>query len=84
LTFERDGEYVLLRYRESASVPCYRHVIVETLILDRLPPLIDVKLRLEPTSDICVECIGVIETTLRVGPVASRAEISVNNLRITV
>jgi len=68
LSYVRINNYVLLIYREQASVPCYRHVITSTAILERYPPIINITLELERTSDICIECIGVIETILRVGP----------------
>ncbi len=84
LAFEREGENVILRYLESANVPCYRHVIDKSVILERWPPIIDITLKLESTSDVCVECIGTIETVLRVGPVPDGTEITVNGLSVTV
>jgi hypothetical protein len=84
LTFERDGEYVLLRYLESANVPCYQHILDETVIFEKWPPTIEITLKLETTSDVCVECIGTIETILQVGPVPDGTEIIVNGLRVVV
>ena len=84
LAFERGGQYVFLRYFESAGVPCYRHVIDKSFILERFPLIINLTLKLESTSDTCVECIGVIETLLRVGPVSEGTEIVVNGLRVIV
>lgn len=85
LSFEReDDDYIILKYLESANVPCNRHNIKESIILERWPPQIEITLELESTSDVCVECIGTIETTLRVGPVPSGTEIVVNGLRVVV
>lgn len=84
LTFTREGEYVLLRYLEATSVPCYRHVVVKSVVLERWPPIIDITLELESTSEVCVECVGIIETTLRVGLVPDGVEIVVNGLRVVM
>jgi len=93
LSYVRVDNYVILIYREQASVPCYRHVITSTAILERYPPIINITLELERTSDICVECIGVIETILRVGPLEGPGapntfpdgtDIVVNGLRVVL
>jgi hypothetical protein len=84
LSFEREGEYILLKYLESANVPCNRHIIDETVTLEKWPPIIEITLELESTSDVCIECIGTIETTLQVGPVPTGTEIVVNGLRVIV
>jgi hypothetical protein len=85
LTLEKESEgYVLLRYLEGANVPCYRHVIDKGDILEKWPPIIEITLKLESTSDVCVECIGIIETILRIGPVPDGTEIVVNDLRVVV
>jgi len=84
LSFERRGEYVLLTYAESAGVPCFRQIIEDVLILERYPPLVKITLRLQPTSDGCILCTGVVETVLEVGPVPTGTEIVVNGLRVQV
>lgn len=85
LTLEEGSEgYVLLRYLEPANIPCYRHVIDKSVILEKWPPIIEITLKLESTSDVCDQCIGIIETVLRVGPVPDGTEIVVNGLRIVV
>ena len=80
---EKDREgYVLLRYQEGANVPCYRHVIEKRVILEKWPPIIEITLKLESTSNVCIECIGIIETVLQIGPVPDGTEIVVNDLRV--
>jgi len=93
ISYVRADDYVLVIYREQASVPCYRHVITRSVVLERWPPIIDISLNLERTSDICVECLGVIESVLRVGPlqgsdgamtIPNGTDIVVNGLRVIV
>ncbi len=90
ISYIRVEDYVLVIYREQASVPCYRHVVAETKILERWPPIIDITLELERTSEICIEVIAVIESVLRVGPLdgpdamPDGTDIVVNGLRIVV
>ncbi len=85
LTLDKDADgYVLLQYLESANVPCYRHVILEKVILERWPTIIKITLEFESTSEVCVECVGTIDTTLRVGPISEGTEIIVNDLRVVV
>ena len=55
-----------------------------TLILLSISPTIDITLELESTSDACVECVGLIESRIRVGPVERGTEIVVNGIRVVV
>ncbi len=84
LMLERDGDDAIVTFQESAGVPCFRHVISQVFILERLPPIIDITLELESTSDACVECVGLIESRIRVGPVERGTEIVVNGIRVVV
>ncbi len=84
LMLEMDGDDAILTFQESAGVPCFRHVISQVFILERKPPIIDITLELESTSDACVECVGLIESRIRVGPVESGVEIVVNGVRVVV
>ena len=84
LMLEREGDDAILTFQESAGVPCFRHVISQVFILERKPPIIDITLELESTSDACVECVGLIESRIRVGPVESGVEIVVNGVRVVV
>lgn len=84
LMLERDGDDAILTFQESAGVPCFRHVISQVFILERKPPIIDITLELESTSDACIECVGLIESRIRVGPVERGVEIVVNGIRVVV
>ncbi len=84
LMLEREGDDAILTFQESAGVPCFRHVISQVFILERKPPIIDITLELESTSDACVACVGLIESRIRVGPVESGVEIVVNGVRVVV
>lgn len=93
LSYVRVGDYVLLIYREQADSPCYRHTMPIVTELTIWPPIIVITLNLERTSDICVKCVGVIETILRVGPlrgpgnvttVPDGTKIDVNGLEVVV
>lgn len=84
IEFEREGDLVILTYREPTSVPCFRHVIENTIIRERFPPSIDIELGLESTSDQCIECVGVVETIIRVGPIPIGTDVAVNGLRVVV
>ncbi|MCZ6647870.1 MAG: hypothetical protein O7B30_01305, partial [Thaumarchaeota archaeon] len=77
LMLERVGDDAIVTFQESAGVPCFRHVISQVFILERKPPIIDITLQLESTSDACVECVGLIESRIRVGPVERGTEIVV-------
>ena len=68
--FERDGDDAIVTFQESAGILCFRHVISQVFIRERKPAIIDITLELESTSDACVECLGLIESRIRVGPVA--------------
>ena len=84
LMLERDGDDAILTFQESADVPCFRHVISQVFILERKPPIIDISLELESTSDACDDCVGLIESRIRVGPVERGVEIVVNGVRVVV
>ncbi len=84
LEFEREGDSVILTYREPTSVPCFRHVLEDTIIRERFPPSIDIELGLESTQDQCIECVGVVETIIRVGPIPAGTDVAVNGLRVVV
>ena len=84
LMLERVGDDAIVTFQESAGVPCFRHVISQVFILERKPPIIDITLQLESTSDACVECVGLIESRIRVGPVERGTEIVVNGIRVVV
>ena len=76
-----NGDYALVRFREPATVPCFQHVIAG---VEYSPGKVRITLKLQRTSEICVQCVGVIETELRIGPVAPGTEITVNNMSIKV
>lgn len=84
IEFERVGDFVLLTYREPTSVPCFRHVVEDTVIRERFPPSIDIELGLESTDDQCIECVGVVQTIIRVGPIPVGTDVAVNGLRVVV
>jgi len=84
-----EGYIVWLSYKEGTSVPCFRHVIegdIITLLIH--PPIFKINLGLERTSDICVECVGVVETIIRVGsqnrPIPEGTKIEVNGISVAV
>ena len=83
LTFERKGEYVLLRYSQMTNIPCFRHLIENYVILKRNPPIVNITLGTEATSQYCIECIGLIETVLQIGPIPIGTDIIVNGLIVT-
>ncbi len=84
IEFERDGDLVIITYREPTSVPCFRHVIEDTIIRERFPPSIDIELGLESTQDQCIECVGFVETIIQVGPIPAGTDVAVNGLRVVV
>ena len=79
-----DGQYAVIRFIEPTSNPCYRHVVESVRILQTEPATIIVKLRTEKTSEVCIQCTGIVETRLRLGPLKAGCEIEVNGLRIKV
>jgi len=79
-----DGQYAVIRFLEPTSNPCYRHVVESVRILQTEPATIIVKLRTEKTSEVCIQCTGIVETRLRLGPLKAGCEIEVNGLRIKV
>lgn len=81
---ERDGDYAIVTFQESAGVPCFRHVISQVIILERDPIIVDITLELESTAEFCVECVGLIESRIRIGPVERGIEIVVNGVRVIV
>ena len=86
LMLERDGDDAILTFQESAGGPCFRHVISQVFILERKLSIIDITLELEAISDSapCRDCVGLIESRIRVGPVESGVEIVVNGVRVVV
>ncbi len=82
------GYVVVVLYSEPTSVPCYRHVLDSMYVLKRYPPIVEISLRLEATSEICVECVGVVNTLIKIGssdnPIPEGTEIRVNGLSVVV
>jgi len=85
---EENGYVVTILYSEQTSVPCYRHVIENSYLLKRYPPIVEISLKLESTSDVCIECVGVVETLIKIGsrdnPIPEGTEIKVNGLVVVV
>ena len=81
---ESEGEYVVVGFEEPVANPCYRHVIEEVEVIQGEPLRIIVKLRLEKTSEVCIQCLGLVETRLRIGRLSDGAVITVNGLEIAV
>ena len=80
-----DGFTVTLLYRENAPNPCNRHIVVESFLLESYPPQLHITLGLKATSEICIQCLGVIETIIQVRTVLPAGTvIVVNGLSITV
>jgi len=83
-----EGYIVVIAYSEQTNVPCYRHVVENIYVSPRNPPVIVVNLKLEPTSEICIQCVGVVETLIRIGsagePIPEGTEIRVNGLAVVV
>jgi len=67
VTAVADRAYALVTYREGAPNPCAFHAIssVSVSAPDRT---VEVTLTLQRRKVICVQCVGVIATTLRIGP----------------
>lgn len=80
-----DGGYIVtLLYREGASSPCYKHHLAQAVVQESYPPRVVITLELEPTSDICILCLGIVETRLLVGPYPAGTVIDVNGLNVVV
>ena len=74
----------MVSFEEPVANPCYRHVIEEVEVIQGEPLRIIVKLRLEKTSEVCIQCLGLVETRLRIGRLSDGAVITVNGLEIAV
>jgi len=81
---ESEGGYIVVGFEEPVANPCHRHVIREVEVVPGEPSKIIVKLKLEKTSEVCVQCLGIVETRLRIGPVEEGAVILVNGLELRV
>jgi len=79
-----DGEYVEVVFKEPANTPCYSHVIKGVKISRDLHPRIEISLELKKTSEVCIECLGIVETRLKIGPIERGSEIVVNGLAIRI
>ena len=58
---------LLIIVREGAPDPCYRHKL-QWYELDMDKRILSIALDLERTSQICVQCLAVVETKIRAGP----------------
>ncbi len=79
-----DGEYAVIKFEESATVPCFRHVLQGIEVIPGNPTKVKITLKLEKTSDICIQCVGVIESELKIGPIKPGTEIIVNGVSLGV
>ncbi len=79
-----DGLIVTLVYRESVPNPCYRHHVIESILTLSHPPTLYITLGLEATSEICIQCLGFVETKLQTDILPAGTKIVVNGLSITV
>ena len=79
------GEYfVVLSYREPTNDPCYTHTLADTIILEKYPPIVKINLKLERTADVCVKCLGVVETLIKIGPIPEGTEIEIGEVMVRV
>jgi hypothetical protein len=80
-----DGFTVTLVYRENAPNPCNRHYVVESFFLTSHPPQLHITLGLKATSAVCIQCLGVVETVIKVRTVLPAGTvIVVNGLSVAV
>ncbi|MDK2464298.1 MAG: hypothetical protein QI223_05960 [Candidatus Korarchaeota archaeon] len=62
-----EGEYAFVTYREGGPNPCAFHVI-SSVSVSASSRTVEVTLALERKPVICIQCVGVITTTLQIGP----------------
>ncbi len=62
-----EGEYAFVTYREGGPNPCAFHVI-SSVSVSASSRAVEVTLALERKPVICIQCVGVITTTLQIGP----------------
>ncbi len=79
-----DGFIVTLVYRESVPNPCYRHHIIKSILTSSYPPTLYITLGLEATSEICIQCLGVIETKIQIDILPAGTVIVINGWKVTV
>jgi len=79
-----DGFTVTLVYREGAANPCHRHYVVESRMEESYPPRLYVALGLKAMSEVCVTCVGVVETVIRTDVLPAGTVIVVNGLSVVV
>ena len=84
------NEYVVwVAYREQARDPCNIHAVKgDVIILPIDPPIIRITLELQRTSEVCVQCVGVVETVIRIGspdyPIPAGTKIEINGLSLVI
>jgi hypothetical protein len=79
-----DGYIVTLVFRESASNPCHAHYLVESFMATSYPPRLYVTLGLKATAEVCVQCVGLVETVIRTDVLPAGTVIVVNGLSVVV
>ncbi|MDK2464365.1 MAG: hypothetical protein QI223_06320, partial [Candidatus Korarchaeota archaeon] len=62
-----EGAYAFVTYREGGPNPCAFHVI-SSVSVSASSRTVEVNLALERRPVICIQCVGVITTTLQIGP----------------
>lgn len=78
LDVEVDGSFAIATFRLGHANPCGRFVLSGYSIEGNR---VEVKLSVIDTSEICVQCMGVIEAKLRIGPLSPGSyELCINNL----
>ncbi len=67
ITASVEGEYAFVTYREGGPNPCAFHVI-SSVSVSASTRTVEVTLTLQRKAVICIQCVGVITTTLQIGP----------------
>ena len=76
--------YAEILFREPANTPCHSHVIKNVKISQEGRVKVEIELELKKTAKVCVQCLGIIETRIRIGPLEKGSEIVVNGRSLRI